>query len=1554
MPQTRASLQDMDALKESVACVLKKSNESAGTAFVVSRTQSDGLPPEGLLLTCSHVLRLAEAPNTKFRVRFLNGKEYEIDDIRRDEKNDLAILSITKEPLPETARALPLGSSRGTDEHPIHSYGFPQATGLGGAHAKASILGSLDVRGVDSLQLTDSKELTSGFSGAPIWDAKRARVIGVARFVVEPDALGKLSETAFVISSECAKATFAELLVNDDCPFKALGRFTRNDERLYKGRTRAINSLLSKLSTVPSFLLVTGPSGSGKSSLVRAGLLPQIERDAFSGSSGWVPYIAEPDSTKTIREMVGASGIDLGAADLQAAVADWRKNHPAAKRLLIVIDQFERLFSEPFDLQRADFLKSLGRICSSPEWGITFVAVMRTEFYPSLLEQAPAQLASALDHSTLNVPKGITDKELQEIIEKRPTENGWAITPDLVTGMIDDAVGGGESAFLGEREAVATVLPLLEFALWRLWQPERPEDTPGQLTLPRYTAKGRLYGSLVDWADHAYQALPPEKRILARRVLTLLVRPGVKEKGVPATGQIQHLSYLGATGQDGAHVFEVIQHLTNYHLLVSDESTVQLAHDSLINRWPLLRFWVDEDYDFLKWRTSFDDLIEAPLPSPSTEKKPVKQPVIQGKELKESLGWLRSRRDDIPANIVATIERSRTVARLKAFALWSLAGVVLALGLVGALYLVQAKRNSEQALLRYSAFGSAVAVANANGNNLRATALTIAGPDSFVNDSRIDPFISQYATAANSDLPTVTDHFDQLYELSTGKGTVAAVGTRPGLGERQVELAVWEGPGAPRTITGSFTGLAISPDAQIVAIGDVEKDPLTIHLYSRKLELITTITAATLKAPRRFRFPDESPDEEFYPYSIGELRFSADGKRLFVAGLASHLKDVEIPHHWRAWADIPASLKRGQHLELTGQVDSGHELAYFSENREFLVPSQDARTLFSDGIGEIYEDDIASVRRSTIGNDPAGTDDIDISPSGKLVAGLGHRGVITVYQKDTDKWTPQTFTLPETAKPTLLRFVRETALIIALEDGRLIWLDIRPDQVLQHERLNLEGTDVIVPDRFRFINLGHKGRIRTLAVSPSRRYVATGSEDTTVGLVDTNSFEFRTLRGHDRAVTKLAFPSDDQLISGGLDGRICTWRWADRYLPGDPQKPDRNLVVTDSQWDEGGGLEMVIVRQHLGFVHGLKISNDGRFLLSRTYDGVVVARDISTGSVVRRVQSNENGYRDFAFTSDSQFVMYEGQARQASGMDESKFPPDGFELSQIRGAGEMHINTKVRPSDMLFSADGQWASRDQKDRVTLHTVAAGIDGSALARVKFSPTGKYFGAVGQNDVTIWLTSSPSNPFLHLKFDQPAADGNAPDSDSSDKSELVFSPLEDSVVLLQKPDAKGPILLWRLPDGKPVHISGPDLVNVVSYDPAGKLLAVGALYGNCYLFDTGTGALRVVLPKHARYITAVAFSPDGSFLATGSRDRTVRLWSNAGGLLTTFEFRNPVEDLAYDRSGRLFVATGNGIEMRRTPNGISASQVPSELEKMTNARYDPRTGSISFVPAAPGMK
>src|ERR1700730_15587255 len=345
----------MNPLKESVACLLKKSGEPAGTAFLVQSQRSLSGATGNLLLTCNHVITFSGASSDKVQIRFINGEQREATILSADAQADLAVLSIP-DPLPASVRLLPLGSSFGCEGHEVKGFGFPQMTGTGGAAAKATILDRLDVQGMESLQLSDSKELTSGYSGGPIWDEKRKRVIGVARVVAKPDTLGKLTETAFVTTTECVLNRFPELASSDECPFKALQRFTVDDECLYKGRGRAIQSLVGKLSGKPPFLLLMGPSGSGKSSLVRAGLIPSLKRDEFPDSSKWQTITVEPAPSEAIREVIARLGFDISAPDVNAEIKRWRSNHPEASHLLVIIDQFERLFSEPFGKQRKELL----------------------------------------------------------------------------------------------------------------------------------------------------------------------------------------------------------------------------------------------------------------------------------------------------------------------------------------------------------------------------------------------------------------------------------------------------------------------------------------------------------------------------------------------------------------------------------------------------------------------------------------------------------------------------------------------------------------------------------------------------------------------------------------------------------------------------------------------------------------------------------------------------------------------------------------------------------------------------------------------------------------------------------------------------------------------------------------------------------------------------------------------------------------------------------------------------------------------------------------------
>jgi len=565
---------------------------------------------------------------------------------------DAAILRVPA-PLPDGTAPLLLGSSDGTSGHEFVSFGFAEKEGEGGSSGYGRLGDTTRLSGTladgsvvrDQLvrQLTDTTEVTAGYSGGPVYDRKRRRVVGMVRTFAKPDEFGRRSETAFVTPCETLRQACPLLVTSDVCPYPGLRAFEEQDADVFFGRTRTLNALLERLGGGSRFLAVLGPSGSGKSSLVQASLIPQLRAGALPGSQGWEPLLIRPtaDPFHALRQ----SGLLGNSEDLRAGVQAWLAAHPAATRLLLVLDPFDELLLKCPKDRFSAFATQLTHIVDTlPE--ITLVLVMRDDFYSQLTRQSPS-LREWLPRGLVNVPWELEPDELRQIIAGPAQWAGFELEAGLEDRISEDALRSAGVETSEGPVARGTVLPLLEFALRQTWE-QRQE---GVLTSQAYGAAGGVEGALPQWAERTWTELGEARQPVARRILTGLVHLGEESQTVADVPQRKALGELFRDERERDEVHEVVGMLADARLLVtsrdetSNEEAVELISPALL-RWGRLREWVDEDRRFLAWRQELERRARAWF---DTDRSDLggrdAGRLLRGRELGEAEGWLGERGD---------------------------------------------------------------------------------------------------------------------------------------------------------------------------------------------------------------------------------------------------------------------------------------------------------------------------------------------------------------------------------------------------------------------------------------------------------------------------------------------------------------------------------------------------------------------------------------------------------------------------------------------------------------------------------------------------------------------------------------------------------------------------------------------------------------------------------------------------------------------------------------------------------------------------------------------
>jgi len=926
------------------------------------------------------------------------------------------------------------------------------------------------------------------------------------------------------------------------CPYPGMVPFGEEDSERFFGREREAQELLERLRLHP-FLAVIGPSGSGKSSLVFAGLLPALRRSGLFGPGGWLVRTVRPGEAP-LAALAAALGGD--PANLAETVPALLAMEPDARRLLLVVDQFEELFTlaranaEPFQrtlLRLAESPKSTDQETDKRIANCRVVLTVRADFYPDLMgaplwPEIQAQRAEVLP---------LDEDGLRQAIV-RPAENaGVFVETALVERLVADAAGE------------PGVLPLVQEALVLLW--ERLERR--FLPLSAYEALGGagrtgLQAAMARRADAVLAGLAPQQQAIARRIFLRLVQFG---EGRADTRRQQPVADLRAAG-DAPGTFErTLEHLAHNRLLtLSGEERaagqqVDMAHEALITGWPTLQTWLLQRREAEQTRRR--------LEAKAAEWERLGQGsggLLDQVELLEAERWLGSPdaadlgySEALPALVAASRTaqeqaqaQQRRAARFRLAALGAIGALIIVALSVG-LWSAQRDAAKERQLAQQRQEAAATSQAYAADQQRLAQEEAAARAEAEKQARRA--LAGQLAAQSQAAL----DRYPQrslLLAVEALSVTMRAGEPRTPAAEQVLREALARAGG--RGLgghEGPIRAVAISPDGHWLVTGSYDG-------AARLWDLRASDPAA---APVVLRG---------HEWGIVAVAISRDGHWLVTGGVdaTARLWDLRASDPAAApvvlrghedWVEAVAISPDG-HWLVTGSLDNTARLW------DLTVPDPAAAPVILRG----HEGPVEAVAISPdghwlatgSGDGTARLWDLRASdPAAAPVVLRAHEGDIVAVAISPDGHWLVTGSRGGTARLWDLRASDPAAAPVVLRAHEYVIsaVTISPDghwlvtgSYDGTARLwDLSGSD---PAAAPIVLRGHEGGIAAVAISPDGHWLATGSQDTTARLWDLSGSDPAAapivLRGHEAWITAVAISPDGHwLVTGGDDRTARLW-----------------------------------------------------------------------------------------------------------------------------------------------------------------------------------------------------------------------------------------------------------------------------------------------------------------------------------------------------------------------------------------------------------------------------
>ncbi|MEP7378509.1 MAG: TIR domain-containing protein, partial [Chloroflexota bacterium] len=744
-------------------------------------------------------------------------------------------------------------------------------------------------------------------------------------------------------------------------PYRGLLPFGETDAEFFFGRDADIQRLVEKLRG-DRFLAVLGPSGSGKSSVVSAGLVPAIRTGAIGGSEGWPIRALRPGAlplTAIAAELADALGRPAGGV-LDELAADERTLHLASEALLRgqaaearvcwVVDQAEELFTLCHDdAERSLFVANLAYAAAIPGGRTTIVLTIRADFYARLAAH-PNLAALVADSQYLVSP--LDADGLRAAIEEPAHRVGLEFEEGLIETILDDVV---------DRPGT---LPLLEHALLELWQRRRGT----MLTLEGYRASGGVEGALAQRAETTYASFSPAEQGIVRRALLRLTEPG---EGTDDTRRRAPMSELIGSPLQAESVATVVNRLADARLVTVSpgvlpaDAWVDLSHEALIRGWPRIRAWIDEDRQSLR---TLRRLTEAAADWDRAGRD--RDLLLRGARLAESIEWRVDREADLNelerAFLDASVEQrdaaSRTRDRRRRLVTTislGLTAVLLGLTVLAGLQWQRADAAASEALRAAALASARQLAAQATSSSTRLDLGLLLSIESGRLSDQVDVRASLLTSLYRDPAVTsfLTGHADAVDSVAfSPDGRTLASGSSDSsviLWDVATRTRIGEPLPSP---TGGVYSVAFSPDGRTLAGGTSEDSVILWDVATRSpigepLHTQTGVASVAFSPDGRTLASSTNGGIILWDVAsrarIGEaltghggsvfsVAFSPDGRTL-----AGGTPDTGVI----LW-DVASRTRIGE--PLTGHADRVHSVAFSPDGRTLASGSEDSSVILWD------------------------------------------------------------------------------------------------------------------------------------------------------------------------------------------------------------------------------------------------------------------------------------------------------------------------------------------------------------------------------------------------------------------------------------------------------------------------------------------------------------------------------------------------------------------------------------------------------------------------------